>query len=190
MPQFTHVDLPPPNFGLEDSSLLEDFDEEPQSIHDIRPTIEVTRTYHLCWRDISLHRFLPQFLSQEAVDLRRLTHIDLSHNHLTSLPSRLLKLPRLESLNVSHNELTALPRLETWNPASKLQVLKASHNQISLYNQSPLPSDGPSSSAVQEPFHDFWYLDLSHNQLTSFPIFVFTFRQLHHLDISHNVQVS
>ena len=197
IPQFVYVDLPPPNFGLEDSTLLEDFDEEPQSLHDIRPTIEVTRTYHLCWTDISLYCFLPDFISQDVIDVRNLTHIDLSHNRLTSLPSRILKLPRLESLNISHNWLTSLPALESWHPASRLQVLLASHNQISVSNQTHIVQGRGAESSERgggrererEPFQDLWYIDLSHNQLTSFPMFVFNFQQLHHLDISHNAQV-
>ena len=200
MPRFTHVDLPPPNFGLEDSTLLEDFDDEPQSLHDIRPTIEVTRTYHLCWTDISLYCFLPEFLSHEVIDVRNLTHIDLSHNCLTYITSKILKLPRLESLNVSHNQLTSLPALESWHPTSRLQVLLASHNQISVSNQThQVHGRGAESTngsvsrggggREREPFQDLWYIDLSHNQLTSFPKFVFNFQQLHHLDISHNTQV-
>ena len=195
MPQFTYVDLPPPNFGLEDSTFLEDFDDEPQSLHDIRPIIEVIRTYHLCWRDISLYCFLPEFLSQEVIDVCKLTHIDLSYNHLTSLPSRILKLPRLQSLNISHNQLTSLPALESWHPTSKLQVLMASHNQIIVSNQTHLVQGrgdsiaGGDSGREREPFRDLWYVDLSHNQLNSFPMFIFNFRHLHHLDISHNTQV-
>ena len=191
-----YVDLPPPSFGLEDSTFLEDFDDEPQSLHDIRPTIEVTRTYHLCWTDISLYSFLPEFLSHEVIDVRNLTHIDLSHNRLTSLPSKILKLPRLESLNISHNQLTSLPALESWHPASSLQVLMASHNEIVISNQSHLvhgrgaeSSNGRGGERERDPFQDLWYIDLSHNQLTSFPMFVFNFRQLLHLDISHNAQV-
>ena len=197
IPRFTYVDLPPPNFGLEDSTLLEDFDDEPQSLHDIRPTIEVTRTYHLYWTDISLYCFLSDFISQDVIDVRNLTHIDLSHNCLTSLPTKILKLPRLESLNISHNQLTSLPALESWHPASRLQVLLASHNQIAVSNQTHLvqgrgaesSEGGGGRDREREPFQDLWYIDFSHNQLTSFPMFVFNFRQLHHLDVSHNTQV-
>lgn len=189
MPEFSHVDLPPPNLGFEDSTLLEDFDEEPQGIHDIRPTIEVTRTFTLCWRDISLYCFLPEFLSREVMDVRWLTHIDLSHNCLTSLPSKIFKLPRLTSLNISHNQLTSLPSLEAWHPLSRLQVLKASHNQIVISNQSSSPHGRSNSSDGKEQFRDLWYLDLSNNMLTSFPTFIFFFRHVHYLDISHNTKV-
>ena len=183
MPQFTQVDLPTPNLGFEDSSLLEDFDEEPQGIHDVRPTIEVVRTYYLCWRDISLYYFLPEFISMEVMDVRWLTHIDLSHNCLVSLPTKIFKLPHLESLNISHNQLTSLPRLEAWHQASKLQVLNASHNQIVVSNQNTFTHGG------KEQFHDLWYLDLSDNMLTSFPMFVFCFHRILYLDISRNSQV-
>ena len=166
--------------------MLEDFDEEPVGVHDIRPTIEVTPTYHLCWKDISLHCFLSDFLSHEAIDVRRLTHIDLSHNSLTSLPTKIFRLPHLESLNVSHNKLKDLSCLEAWHPASKLQVLKASHNEITISSQCPLLR---SDSNTTNPFNEFWYLDLSHNELTAFPLFVFQLRQIHYVDISHNTQV-
>ena len=189
MPQFNHVDLPPPNLGFEDSSLLEDFDEEPQGIHDVRPTIEVTRTYHLYWKDISLHCFLPEFISNERMDVRKLTHIDLSNNCLTSLPNKIFRLPLLESLDVSHNKLKSLPGLEVWHSASRLQVLKVSHNQITVSNQSSLPQGRLNSTETKEQFRDLWYLDFSHNDLTSFPTFVFNFRRIHYLNISHNSQV-
>lgn len=189
IPQFTHVDLPTPKLGFEDSTLLEDFEDEPQGIHDIRPSIEVMRTYSLCWRDISLYYFLPEFLSVEVMDVRWLTHIDLSHNCLVSLPAKIFKLPRLQSLNISHNQLTSLPSLEAWHQSSQLQVLNASHNQIVVSNQNPFSHGRPNSSGGKEQFHELWYLDLSNNLLTAFPMFVFCFRHVHYLDISHNTQV-
>ena len=74
----------------------------------------------------------------------------------------------------------------------------ASHNQIAVSNQThqvhgrgaESGNGGGGEGRERELFQDLWYIDLSHNQLTSFPLFVFNFRQLHHLDISHNDKVS
>lgn len=162
--------------------LLDEGDENTLAIQDTRPTIEVARTFHLFWRDISLPVFLSSFLDQEAMETKHLTHVDLSHNNLSTIPWQLFQLPVLESLDVSHNRLTSLPGLEYWRPGSRLQYLKASHNQLTE-DTSPRGTqvDPIVSSAL-------WYVDLSHNLFHSFPRFLLHF-SLHHLDISHNPQV-
>ena len=182
VPRFKHLELKDLSelLSWEDSSiLLDDGDENTLAIHDTRPTIEVTRTYHLSWRDISLPVFLPSFLEQEAMGTRHLTHIDLSHNKLPSIPCQFFQLPLLESLDVSHNRLTALPGIEFWRLDSHLQYLKASHNQLT--DDTPPRATQPGQSVL-------WYLDVSHNSFHAFPRFLLHF-SLHHLDISHNPQV-
>ena len=186
VPHFTLLELKEAQdaLGFEDSE-LDDFDEEPLAVHDTRPTIEVTPTHHLFWKDISLSVF-PSSLLPSSDDLR-LTHINLSHNTLTSVPVQLFQLPHLESLDVSHNQLTRLPRLELWNADSKLQVLFASHNAISCDTYSPLLYRKHDRGKCS-PFNELWCLDLSWNKLLCFPQFVLHF-PLKHLNLSHNYKV-
>ena len=172
------------NLGFEDSE-LEDYDEEPLAVHDTRPVIEVTPTHHLFWKDISLSVFPTSLLP--SGDNLRLTHINLSHNTLTSVPISLFQQPHLESLDISYNQLTRLPRLELWNPDCKLQVLFASHNAISCDPYSPLLYRKHDRRKCS-PFNELWHVDLSCNKLQYFPQFVLHF-PLKHLDLSHNIKV-
>ncbi|WVN87662.1 uncharacterized protein L203_102848 [Cryptococcus depauperatus CBS 7841] len=57
--------------------------------------------HHLCLIDTSL-------LSFPDLPLTSLTHLDLSHNLLDSIPSSLSALSNLTSLNLSHNVITSL----------------------------------------------------------------------------------
>ena len=188
VPRFTTIDLKElqDTSNFEDS-LLTEFDEEPLSVHDVRPTIEVTRSYHLHWQDISLVLFPALFVSSQALDRDHLVHVTLSHNKLNSIPSILFQLPRLESLDVSCNELSSLPGIEVWSTSSKLQVLIASHNQITGENYSPLLYR-KRGGATNIPFQELWYLDLSSNCLVGFPHHVLNF-SLKYLNLSHNQQV-
>ncbi len=185
MPKFQQLELKDLSelLSWEDSSiLLEEGDENALAIQDTRPTIEVTRTFHLSWRDISLPVFLPSFLEQAAMETKHLTHIDLSHNKLPSIPCEFFQLPLLESLDVSHNRLTSLPGVEHWRDHSHLQYLKASHNRLTEDTPPRGTQVGQLVSTV------LWYVDLSHNLFHAFPRFLLLF-SLHHLDISHNTQV-
>jgi len=169
--------------GFEDSE-LEDFDSEPLAVHDTRPTIEVTPTLHLLWRDISLSVFPASLLPHRN---HILTHLDVSSNNLHSVPIQLFQLRSIESLNISHNHLTQLPGIELWNASTKLQVLYASHNLISCDGHSPLLYR-KNERSKRQPFNELWCVDLSHNRLSNFPMFVLHF-PLKLLDISHNTKV-
>ena len=164
--------------SLEDS-MMEDTEETVLSIQDTRPTIQVTRRYHLLWRDISLPVFLPTFLDESAMDSFHIAHIDLSHNDLTSVPSEIFNLPLLESLDLSHNVLTNLPPLDSWKPNSRIQVLKLSHNQLT--------GDGYIGARARI-CPALWHLDLSYNRFHCFPHFILSF-SLRHLDLSGNEMV-
>ena len=161
----------------EDSALYDSTEETVLTIQDTRPNIQVTRTYHLMWSDISLPLFLTCFLDEEAMSIRRLTHVDLSKNKLTSIPLHFFQLPLLESLDLSHNKLTALPPPETWYRDSPLQYLDVSHN---LLVTEPSTSSRPGLLVCR----DLWYVDISHNLYSTFPHFLLHF-SLRHLNISH-----
>lgn len=172
--------------GFEDSE-LEDFDKEPLAVQDTRPTIEVTPTHHLLWSDISLLRFPSSLLPSSS---HLLTHIDVSNNNLSTIPTEFFQLPNVETINISHNHLTQLPCFEHWNTESNLQVLYASHNRISCDAHSPLLYRRAEERVPRKrPFKELWCVDLSWNNLGSFPMFVIHF-PLKLLDISHNPKVS
>ncbi len=170
--------------GFEDSE-LEDFDKEPLAVQDTRPTIEVTPAHHLLWSDISLTCFPPSLLPTQP---HLLTHIDVSNNNLSTVPTEFFQLSNVETLNISHNRLTQLPCFEHWNTESNLQVLYASHNCISCDAHSPLLYRH-GERGRKRPFRELWCVDLSWNDLGSFPMFVLHF-PLKVLNISYNLKVS
>lgn len=178
VPRYKYVELKDPNetASWEDSSLMEGLEETVLTIQDTRPNIQVTRTFHLMWSDISLPLFLTCFLDEDVMSTRRLTHVDLSQNNLTSIPYYFFQMPLLESLDLSHNKLTGLPSTELWRHDSPLQYLKVSHNLLT--GEVPTPTTRPIC-------RDLWYVDLSHNQYHAFPHFLLQL-SLRHLDISHN----
>lgn len=171
----------------EDSSLMENDEETVLSIQDTRPTIQVARTFHLMWQDITLATFPATFLEEESMRTRYLTHVDLSYNKLSSLPTQLFQLPLLESLDISHNHLVALPCQDLWKHDSQMQVIKASYNH--LRGGGCVATRISQSGNGRVICHALWHIDLSHNLLTHFPPFLLHF-SLKHLDISHNPAVS
>ena len=171
------------HLSWEDSIMMDDCEDNILTIQDTRPTIHVSRTYHLLWRDISLSLFLPQFLEDDGIDIWHLTHVDLSHNTLPSIPPRFFQLPLLESLDLSHNRLTHLPPVEVWLQESSLQFLKVSHNLLGSDERGGVPGRRGICPAL-------WHLDLRNNQFQHFPYFVLNFLSLRHLDLSNNGMVS
>lgn len=186
VPRFHHLELKELREMLSwEDSLMDDIDETVLAIQDTRPTIEVARTYHLLWRDISLPLFLSTFLDREAMDTSHITHVDISHNVIPSVPCELFQLPMLESLDLSHNRLTSLPPLDLWAQHLYLQFLKVSHNQLTGEGCNSSTNRPPSGGRVCS---SLWYVDLSHNNFHGFPQFLLHF-SLRHLDISHNEMV-
>ena len=164
-----------------EESLLDDGEENTLTLHDTRPTIKVIRTYHLMWCDISLFLFPLCFLDQDVINVRLLTHVNLSYNNLTFVLPQFFQMHALESLDISYNQITALPSIDQWNPDSRLQFLNVSHNQ--------LREDSYAAPRVRRGFcSGLWYVDLSFNKLDSFPQFILHL-SLRHLDISYNEKV-
>jgi Leucine-rich repeat (LRR) protein len=73
--------------------------------------------------------------------LTALTTLDLSHNHLKSLPPNFFAFPNLTILNISHNELTTLPFREPFaNPKRQNNLAVDSFfSPIIVRASSPLP---------------------------------------------------
>ncbi|XP_050193050.1 p53-induced death domain-containing protein 1 isoform X2 [Myiozetetes cayanensis] len=94
-------------------------------------------------------------LPQDFGNLKCLTHLDLSFNRLSTLPSCILHLPSLRVLLVSHNSLVALP--EDFGCLSKLTFFSAMKNQL---------TDLPQSIGELSMLHT---LDLSENVLQLLP---------------------
>lgn len=187
VPKFTHVELSElPDESLDDCSL--EAYEEAFNVFDTRSSLEVSKAYYLMWQDISLTCFSRSFLDYDIIPVHLIAHVNLSHNKLTSIPALFFHLPNLESLDVSHNQLESLPSIETWSTASRLQVLNASHNGIT--GESLTPQLYRKRPGRQVPFRDLWFVDLSHNQLCSFPQWVLRLQSLKHLNIGYNPKVS
>ena len=187
VPKFSHIELRELEASVEDDLSLEEY-EEPLNVVDSRSTLELLKSYHLMWKEISLTYFSRLFLDHLPVPKQEITHIDLSYNYLTSVPAQLFQLPLLESLDISHNEITSLPSIELWNTESRLQILNASHNALGGDNASPLLYRKHGGNS-QSPFGFLWYVDLSYNKLAGFPQWVLHFPGLKYLDIQHNKKV-
>lgn len=111
-------------------------------------------------------------------NLRCLTHLDLSFNRLSTLPSCILHLPSLCVLLVNHNSLVTLP--EDFGSLSKLTFFSAMKNQLK-----DLPQSIGELSLLQDLYlsenalellpeevgnlHNCTELDLSGNRLLSIP---------------------
>ena len=195
VPKVTHLKLEDTeSVELEEMELLE-VSEAPLRIVDVRPTVSISHTFHLAWKDIGLTCFHSAFLSVERIpDVSLITHVDISHNRLSSVPAILFNLPRVEYLNFSHNLLTTLPGVEFWRATSRLKILVASHNCLSNEKLTPVlrrrRKDTGLNKSSPPPFRSLWYVDLSHNRLASFPEWLFRFSHLRWLDLQHNPEVS
>lgn len=104
--------------------------------------------------------------------LRCLTHLDLSFNRLSTLPSCILHLLSLRVLLVSHNSLVTLP--EDFGSLRRLTFFSAMKNQL---------KDLPQSIGELAELQD---LDLSENALEFLPDEVGNLQNCTELDLSGN----
>ena len=188
VPEFkkNNLSLAPEPSSFEDSLLNEP--EEALQVIDTRPSLSVTQSYILSWKNLSLSVFLSQFFESQSLSLLSLSHVDLSHNQLSELPIEMFHLPALKSLNVAHNRITALPPIDHWSRKSKLQFLNAAHNSLTG-GGSPI-LQRRSASEISVPFPaEVWNVDLSHNDFCGFPSWVLRFPSLRTLDLTGNPQV-
>lgn len=159
-----------------------DEDDEPTNIIDFRSSLQLTIAYRLQWSDISLSVLPPLFLSHDIIQTEQITHVDLSHNQLLTVPLELFQLPTLTSLNLSHNHISSIPSTSLWGKTT-LEMLNLSYNNLA--------SDPTPPAAVKRPgdmimFRFLWYVDISYCSLTHCPPWIITFYNLKHLDLSGN----
>jgi len=87
--------------------------------------------------------------------LQRITHLDLKHNQLISVPIELGKLANLTYLNLSNNQLISIPK--ELGSLEKLTYLDLNHNRLTS-----VPKE-------LESLENLTCLNLYHNHLTSIP---------------------
>ncbi|NXM56117.1 PIDD1 protein, partial [Illadopsis cleaveri] len=132
-------------------------------------------------------------------NLRCLTHLDLSFNRLSILPSCILHLPSLRVLLVSHNSLVTLP--EDFGCLSKLTFFSAMKNQLkdlpqSIGELSMLQDLDLSENALEllpeevGNLHNCIELDLSGNRLLSIPDSLANLKSLRRLHLHSNLLVT
>ncbi|XP_053837438.1 p53-induced death domain-containing protein 1 [Vidua macroura] len=132
-------------------------------------------------------------------NLRCLTHLDLSFNRLSTLPSCILHLPSLRVLLVSHNSLVTLP--EDFGCLSKLTFFSAMKNQLkdlpqSIGELSMLQDLDLSENALEllpeevGNLHNCTELDLSGNRLLSIPESLANLKSLRRLHLHSNLLVT
>uniref|UniRef100_A0A8C0UIT1 P53-induced death domain protein 1 n=2 Tax=Cyanistes caeruleus TaxID=156563 RepID=A0A8C0UIT1_CYACU len=132
-------------------------------------------------------------------NLRCLTHLDLSFNRLSTLPSCILHLPSLRVLLVSHNSLVTLP--EDFGCLSKLTFFSAMKNQLkglpqSIGELSMLQDLDLSENALEllpeevGNLHNCTELDLSGNRLLSIPDSLANLKSLRRLHLHSNLLVT
>lgn len=111
-------------------------------------------------------------LPESMSTLSFLTHLDLSFNQLSSVPSCILHLPALSSLVLCHNLLNSLP--PDINQLSSLTYLSLMGNQLAS-----LPQSVGQLKALQT-------LDVSYNLLQQLPDEIGSLEGLVKLELSHN----
>ncbi|XP_068873138.1 p53-induced death domain-containing protein 1 isoform X1 [Aphelocoma coerulescens] len=132
-------------------------------------------------------------------NLRCLTHLDLSFNRLSTLPSCILHLPSLRVLLVSHNSLVTLP--EDFGCLSKLTFFSAMKNLLknlpqSIGELSMLQDLDLSENALEllpeevGNLHNCTELDLSGNRLSSIPDSLANLKSLRRLHLHSNLLVT
>ena len=108
--------------------------------------------------------------------LRNCTKLDLRQNHITDIPTSILKLPLIRNLKLSRNKISQLPNV-SWS--ASLVHLDLSYNQLK-----DLPD-----CAAEVCADSMEVLRLEHNQLKRVPECVCFLYNLNILNISHNPEI-
>ena len=119
----------------------------------------------------------PNCLHQSIVPI---TEINLSENHLTTVPAELFQQPHLRRLKLSHNELKELPTSDTIHrtlySCPKLHKLELDWNKLQFIPEEFCRGVGKS---LEE-------LNLVHNELTELPPGLWVMRKLKKLKLNQN----
>lgn len=102
----------------------------------IPPSIPIVPDHIISYLDLSGMGYIifPETGNNNLHNINFLTHIDLSNNYLTEIPSYIGLLTQLNSLNLSDNNLTDLP--ESLENLINLNSLNVSKNRFPLIKQS------------------------------------------------------
>ncbi|KAG8297241.1 negative regulation of T cell migration [Homalodisca vitripennis] len=157
--------------------------------------VEVTKFWSL--EKLQCYHNAIRSVPESVVFLQSLVYLDLSRNHLSSLPAALCQLP-LEILLVSNNRLTALP--EDIGRCKSLMEFDVSCNQIThlppqLGQLSRLRVLNVRNNLVLELPIEVTYLkliqmDLSENRIATLPLELRNMSSLVSLELAHNPLVS
>lgn len=144
---------------------------------------------------------VPAILLQSTGSCKRITHLDLSHNKIVSLPKELSQLENLSHCNMSHNQISDLSSIE-WVQLRSLTFLDISHNivahvPVELSGLARLNRMDASNNLLQSLVPDLFSkssnlcitlreLNLSNNQLTMLPATLTNLRNLNELLLNNN----
>ncbi len=112
----------------------------------------------------------------EICKFQRLTKLQMSNNAITFVPSEVFQLPNIEHLDLSYNTIALLPEALLTQVSPVLAELYLSNNKLASF-----PGYFEDSSLRE--------LDLSCNLLREVPKSVCKLRQLHSLNLSHNIEI-
>ena len=97
--------------------------------------LEIFQLDNLERLDVSRNTIVSLPIVEEGGDAgwkcRSLSHIDISHNELESLPNILFELPELKDITANHNRITDIP-MEFWS-APRLQKILLQHNLLTSF---------------------------------------------------------
>ena len=119
--------------------------------------------------------------------LEQLEELNLSHNKLRIFPNYSQILPNLRRLNLSYNKIKDFPTLVAGNAFMPRDPMMEDFPTVGHSPKAPkLPIIKNSPNLVRSPRSKLEYVDLSHNQLRTFPDHLWTLYNLRSLNLSYN----
>jgi len=119
-------------------------------------------------------------LSDIKITLKKLIKLDLSHNNLTDIDNvKIINMKNIEEINLQHNLLTRFNI--TFEDLLYLEKLDLSNNKLT--SMCCCPNFIEKSKENKNKYKSKLYLNLSHNEISSFDLFI---PRLLTLNLSHN----
>ncbi|TKR94021.1 hypothetical protein L596_008370 [Steinernema carpocapsae] len=144
----------------------------------------------LNWYNAMLNQIMTDWLVAAALQvnprlrttrmaLAALTRIDVSHNHLTTLPAVVFQLPSLRILSASNNKISVLELSASNASACNVPFLEQISLDHNLLVQLP-------SQLFSLQFPSLQSLDVSYNEIAALPENLWTAPKLRELNVSYN----